>query len=321
MAIKYQTYTLKINNKDKKANRANPVERIDEIIGVVRKHYENDMPNDPYLFVNDIELVGGGALLKGADDLIEKFSVASNGNSQIRRMILESELREFIEAKTDGTTGADLDYYAQPLVEHDMQPEVDLYNAPTDALVQQTDENENNEYDEYDDEYGEEETAQEPHVAQTNIELRGLDGGIQRIKCLITQKEILAAKGRHKIPQTLDEVKAALQPMVEVEREVKKKAIHDLCMAYTQELIKRNGLTKQNLQETDRYAYREPRRMLYSQFERIFASHPAMSAFLEHRELTEENDVAYIDNVYNAGLINQLHMVAQALFEDYSQSS
>jgi phage host-nuclease inhibitor protein Gam len=278
--------------KEIKLNKANPVDRLEEIIGKVRVHYKNEGDQDGYLWIKDIELVGGNALLKGLpESSITKLPVAWNGNGQIRRLVLESVFRDHVDGA--GSQSSKTNTTTTPSVKDELSSVTKVKPGKPDMSV-----------------------VPNAH-AKVTIETKGLNGSVLRINTLVTKKELEA----HKVitvPQTFAEIKALVRPMVDIQFEVKSKAIGDYCKAYTSKLIEQAKLTKADLKATDRWAYREPRRLLYTEFERIFAADPAVKEFIKSRKaLPDGNDTSYIRAIYAAGLIDRLLELAQAAFEDY----
>jgi hypothetical protein len=291
-AVKKQIALVeKMSQKEIKLNKANPTDRLDEIIAKVRVHYINEGDQEGYLWIKDIEQAGGGALLKGlTESKILKKAVAWNGNGQIRRLVLESVLRDHVDSegaeptKSKGSTSTPSDELSK--VSKIAKGKPDMSVVP-DAKH------------------------------RTVVDVPGLKGGVTRINVLITQKEKDAARLTH-VPQTFAEIKAALRPTADIEFDVKAEAIAEYCKAYSAKLIERGKLSKADLQATERWAYREPRRLLYTEFERIFAADPVVKEFVKNRKaLPDGSDQSYIRAIHAAGLIDKLHNVAQAAFEDY----
>jgi hypothetical protein len=125
---------------------------------------------------------------------------------------------------------------------------------------------------------------------------------------------------RVEVPEiSLAAIKDKQLDLEQVRNSMIQKRINDLCFRQARETIKTRGLTKDQALGNDREVYREPYLIMYTAFDRY------MRAELVKFNMTLEdiglgyaknvNNRSYIDRIAEVGQLNNLLVVAEALFQ------
>ncbi len=133
------------------------------------------------------------------------------------------------------------------------------------------------------------------------------------------QCSVKAQEVRKELPVlTVAAVRKLSLSVQEEKNKMLKEEIKALCKRYTDQEIRLKGITREEAEENDRWQYRESYRTLYSTFDRYMrAELKKTDKSLEDLGLgyaKKTGDKPYLDRIADAGQLESLHVIAQALF-------
>lgn len=117
---------------------------------------------------------------------------------------------------------------------------------------------------------------------------------------------------------TVADVRKLSLSIQEEKNKMLKEEIKSLCKRYSDQEIRQKGLSRKDVEDSGRWQYRESWRTLYSTFDRYMrAELKKVNATLEDIGLghaKKDGEKTYLDSIADAGQLESLHVIAQALF-------